>query len=144
MQSLPGRLRRLTAILIMLALIALTPAFACSGDDSGGTASPTGDATMSTSPLQVQSVDILVAESFPPQVTARVTAVIPDSCTKAREPQISRDGATITIKIIGERPDGVACAQVISSYDKSIPLGPLDPGSYTLHVNNLTKTFQVS
>jgi len=99
---------------------------------------------MSTVQLQIQKVDILVAESFPPQVTAHVTGIIPDSCTTAREPEISRDGSTITIKIIGERPDGVACAQIISSYEKSTALGPLDPGSYTLHVNNFTKEFQVS
>jgi hypothetical protein len=71
-------------------------------------------------------------------------AIIPDSCTKAHEPEISRDGSTITITISGERPDGVACAQVISDYQKSIALGPLDPGSYTLQVNNVTKPFQVS
>jgi len=99
---------------------------------------------MSTVQLQIQSVQVLIAESFPPQVTARVTGIIPDSCTTAREPEISREGTTITIKIIGDRPDGVACAQVISSYEKSIALGTLDPGSYTLRVNNLTQTFQVS
>lgn len=140
----PNRLRRLTVILVMLALTALTPAFACGGGNSSDAGSPTGDATMSTVQLQIQHVDILIAESSPPQVTARVIGIIPDSCTTAREPEISRDGSTITIKIIGERPDGVACAQIISSYEKSVALGSLDPGSYTLHVNNLTQVFGVS
>ena len=144
MRRVTGRLRRMPVILIMLALIVLTPAFACGGGSSGDTGSPTGDTMMSTLPLQIQTVEILSAESYPPQVSARVTAIIPDSCTKAREPVISRDGTTITIQIIGERPNGVACAQIISSYEKSISLGPLNPGSYTLHVNSLTKPFKVS
>lgn len=99
---------------------------------------------MSTVRLQVQTVDVLIAESFPPQISAHVTAIIPDSCTKARDPEISRDGTTITVTLIGERPDGVACAQIISTYDKSISLGTLDPGHYTLHVNDVTKMFEVS
>jgi hypothetical protein len=116
---------------------------ACGQEDPANPASPTGEPTMSTVRLQVQTVDVLIAESFPPQISAHVTAIIPDSCTKAREPEISRDGTTITVTLIGERPDGVACAQVISTYDKSIPLGTLDPGHYTLHVNDVTREFEV-
>jgi len=130
--------------LILLALFGLITFVACGQEDPANPASQTGEPTMSTVKLQVQTVDVLIAESSPPQGSAHVSAIIPDSCTKAREPEISRDGSTITVTIIGERPEGVACAQVISSYDKSIPLGTLDPGRYTLHVNNVTKDFEVS
>src|SRR6185503_18518262 len=100
MRSILERLRRLPIVLILLTLIALTPAFACGGGRSGDAASPTGDSTMSTSPLQIQKVDTIIATSNPPQVSAHVTGIIPDSCTKAHEPEISRDGSTITITII--------------------------------------------
>lgn len=99
---------------------------------------------MTTTPLQIQSVDVLVAESHPPQVSVKVSGIIPDSCTKAREPEISRDGSRFTITIIGERPTGLACAQVISAYERSIQLGTLDPGSYTVNVNSVSKNFTVS
>jgi hypothetical protein len=130
--------------LVALALFGLIAFAACGQEDPANPASPTGEPTMSTVRLQVQTVDVLIAESFPPQISAHVTAIIPDSCTKAREPEISRDGTTITVTLIGERPDGVACAQVISTYDKSIPLGTLAPGKYTLHVNDVTREFEVS
>jgi hypothetical protein len=129
--------------LILLVLLGLIAFIACGQEDSANSASPTGEPTMSTVRLQVQTVDVLIAESFPPQIFAHVTAIIPDSCTTARDPEISREGSTITITLTGERPDGVLCAQVISTYDKSIPLGTLDPGPYTLHVNNVTKEFEV-
>jgi hypothetical protein len=138
-----SRCSRLPARLILLAFFGLIAFAACGQEDPANPASPTGEPTMSTVKLQVQTVDVLIAESYPPQISAHVTAIIPDSCTKAREPEINRDGSTITVTLIGERPDGVACAQVISTYDKSIPLGTLAPASYTLHVNNVTKEFEV-
>jgi hypothetical protein len=130
--------------LILLALFGLIAFVACGQEDPANSASPTGEPTMSTVKLQVQTVEVLIAESFPPQIFAHVTAIIPDSCTKAREPEINHDGSTITVTLTGERPDGVLCAQVISTYDKSIPLGTLDPGHYTLHVNDVTQGFDVS
>jgi|ThiBio_1000_plan_1041568.scaffolds.fasta_scaffold59794_1 hypothetical protein len=146
MLRLPRSFSRLTTVLILLVLLGLTAFFAFAVADSGDiadSANPTGEPTMSTVRLQVQTVEVLIAESFPPQIFAHVTAIIPDSCTKAREPEISRDGSTITIVLIGERPDGVACAQIISTYDKSIGLGTLDPGRYTLHVNDVSQEFEV-
>jgi hypothetical protein len=138
-----GPFSRLQARFILLTLFGLIAFVACGQEDPANPASPTGEPTMSIVKLQVQTVDVLIAESFPPQISAHVTAIIPDSCTKAREPEISRDGSTITVTLIGERPDGVACAQVISTYDKSIPLSTLDPGHYTLHVNDVTREFEV-
>ena len=138
-----GPFSHLPIRLALLAFFGLIAFIACGQEDPANLASPTGEPTMSTVRLQVQTVEVLIAESFPPQVSAHVTAIIPDSCTKAREPEISRDGSTITLTVIGERPDGVACAQVTSTYDKTIPLGTLDPGHYTLHINDVTKEFDV-
>ncbi len=99
---------------------------------------------MTTAPLQIQTVDALVAESAPPQISVRVTGIIPDSCTKARDPETRRDGSTFTITIIGERPTGMACAQIVSPYEQTIRLGTLDPGSYTVIVNGVRKDFQIN
>ncbi len=99
---------------------------------------------MATAPLKIQSVDVLVAESAPPQISVKITGIIPDSCTKARDPETHRDGSTFTITIIGERPTGMACAQMVSLYEQTIQLGTLDPGSYTVTVNGVRKDFQIN
>ncbi len=130
---------------LLLAFPTLLFSTNCHGTNTQtGSATPTGSGTMITKPIQIQSVDVLVAESNPPQVTVNVSGIIPDSCTKAREPEVSHQGSTFTITIIGEKPSGVACAQVVSPYTKSISLGAVQPGTYTVVVNNLKKQFTVS
>ncbi len=115
-----------------------------SGSGEHPLGSPTGDTTMITRPLQIEQIDVLVAESYPPQVSVTVAGVIPDSCTKPRDPQVSRDGSTFTITILGERPADMACAQVISTYQQTIPLGTVQPGNYQVIVNGVRKDFTVS
>ncbi len=138
-----GRLRP-TVILAWFTLFAMTLSLSCGNEGPGGTGTPAGNGSMTTAPLQIHGVDVLIAESYPPRVSVKVNGIIPDSCTKAREPVVSRDGSTFTITIIGERPTGVACAQIISPYDQSIEIGTLDPGSYTVVVNGVRKNFSVS
>ncbi len=99
---------------------------------------------MITKPLQIESVDVLVAESNPPKVSVKVTGVIPDACTSPRDPQISQDGSTFTITILGDRPADMACAQVISTYQQTIPIGTLQPGNYRVVVNGVNKDFTVN
>lgn len=99
---------------------------------------------MTTAPIKIQNVSIVTAESYPPQIFVEVTGFIPDSCTKARDPEIAHDGSTYTITIIGERPTGMVCAQIVSPYKHSIPLGSLEAGQYTVVVNGVTKNFTVS
>jgi hypothetical protein len=82
-------------------------------------------------------------ESFPVQGVADVHGIIPDACSSVREPDVTRRENTFTIKIIGERPRGRACAQVIRDYQRNIPLGVLPPGDYVLHVNDVTTRFHI-
>jgi hypothetical protein len=111
---------------------------------SGGATPTTGGGSMITSPIPIQAVDIIEATSYPPQISVQAHGYIPDSCTKAREPEVKRDGTTITISIIGERPADQVCAQIATPYQKSIALGVLDPGSYNVTVNGVSKSFTVS
>ncbi len=99
---------------------------------------------MTSSPLQVTNVDVLIAESYPPQISVSVTGIIPDSCTTVKQPEVTNDGADFTITIMGERPTGMVCAQVATTYQHSVALGTLDPGKYTVTVNGVSKDFTVS
>lgn len=95
-------------------------------------------------PLQIIQVQVRLLESFPVQGIADVQGIIPDACSSALEPEITRNGNTITIRIIGERPRDRACAQVIRDYQRNIALGALQSGDYVLHVNDVTTTFHIS
>lgn len=114
------------------------------GNGNGTDATPEPGSGFITSPLQIELVDVLILESYPQQYMVHVKGIIPDSCTTAREPEIQEDDQTITITILGEKPAGVACAQVISDYEQNIPLGTRDPGEYTVIVNGVTATFTAS
>jgi hypothetical protein len=110
---------------------------------SSGDATPQPESGTIVAPLQIQTLDVLIAESFPPMVSVRVVAIIPDSCTTAREPEVSRQGKQITVRLLGERPAGRMCAQVIREQEQSIPLGTFDPGDYSLTVNDKSTTFKI-
>ncbi|HEX7103855.1 MAG TPA: hypothetical protein VF201_14515, partial [Nitrolancea sp.] len=58
-----GPFIRLQARFILLTLFGLIAFVACGQEDAANRASPTGESTMSTVRLQVQTVDVLIAES---------------------------------------------------------------------------------
>lgn len=94
-------------------------------------------------PIQITQVQFRVMESFPVQVMVEVQGIIPDACTSALEPEVSRSGNTIDVQILGERPGDRACAQVIRDYSRNIPLGAFPPGDYVVHVNDVTTNFHI-
>lgn len=147
--KLRWRLRQPTFAFGVIALLAMLSFTACVNGGSKGstptsTGTPAGNGSMTTAPIQIQDVSIVTAESYPPQIFVEVTGFIPDSCTTARDPEIAHAGSMYTITIIGERPTGMICAQIVSPYKRSIPLGSLDAGHYTVVVNGVSKQFDVS
>jgi hypothetical protein len=93
------------------------------------------------SPVQIIGVQVLIMESFPVQVMAHVVGIVPDSCTTLQQPAVNRDRSTIQID--GVRPSGVLCTQVVRQFEGNIPLGPFQPGDYTLQVNDVTTPFHI-
>ncbi len=96
-------------------------------------------------PVQVTGVDVRIAESFPPQGFAEVTGVLGDGCTEALEPTVQRDGDTITVTILSQRPHDAVCTMIAKEYRETVPLGSLEPGrQYTLRVNDYETVFSAS
>lgn len=91
----------------------------------------------------VDSVDVLLLESFPVQVNVIVSGNLPDGCTRLEEPVIDFDGTTFDITLPTSRPTGVACTEALEPYDKVIPLNvtELPAGDYTVVVNDVSDTF---
>ena len=107
-------------------------------------ASPTAPDVV-TEPIQIDRVDVLILESSPPQVTARVEGVLGDGCATLHSVAQQRSGNTVTVTILRERPRDAICTQIAKLYDDVIRLeGQFPPGDYLLRVNSVEKTFSTS
>jgi len=64
----------------------------------------------------------------------------PDACTKISDVEQTVEGNTFTINLYTDKPDGLACAQMLSPFSVNILLevGGLAPGDYTVNVNRAT------
>jgi hypothetical protein len=95
----------------------------------------------------VESIDVMIMESFPVQVAAAVSGYLPDGCTTLGEPQVTFDGSsTFTVVLPTNRPADAMCTEAIVEYDTNIPLPVegLSAGTYTVDVNGVTATFELS
>lgn len=105
-------------------------------------APPGGD--LLVRPVTVTGVDIRVAESFPPQGFADVTGWLADGCTEALEPTVQRQGTTVTVTILSQRPRDAVCTMATRPYRETVALGTLEPSrEYTLRVNDYQTVFSV-
>jgi hypothetical protein len=97
---------------------------------------------MVVEPITIESVDVLILESSPPQATARIKGVIGDGCSELHSEVQRRASDTVTITVLRQRPKEAICTQIAKLYDQTIRLeGTFPPGRYTLRVNSVEKTF---
>jgi inhibitor of cysteine peptidase len=94
----------------------------------------------------IDSVEVLILESFPVQVTVHVKGNLADACTTVDEVTTTRDGNTFNIEISTKRPAEQMCAQVLTPFEENIPLDVkgLKKGTYTVNVNGVTETFELA
>jgi len=93
-------------------------------------------------PIQIESVEVSVLESFPPRAVAHVKGVLGDGCAELHSVQQERTGSTVTLTILRERPRDAVCTMIAKLDDQNIPLtGDYPPGSYLLLVNGFEKRF---
>jgi len=91
----------------------------------------------------IDRVEILVAESFPPQYFVLVESGLPNGCVEFDRYEVTRDGDMIRIAIINRELVGMACTDVYGTVEHNIPLGSdFDPDTmYTVLVNDVAETF---
>ena len=94
----------------------------------------------------VESVEIYVVESDPPQYFVEVVSGLRKSCAEYHGYEESRSGTAIVITVTNLEPSPsqqVACAERYRTHLVSIPLGAdFDRGKmYTVKVNEVTETF---
>jgi LysM repeat protein len=128
---------------IITALILALAACAGSQPPASGTPGQTVEPERVEVLAPIDRVEVLVAESWPPQYFLAVTSGLPNACVKFERYEVTREGDTIRVAVINSQPVGVPCEDVYGTVEHSIPLGSdLRAGTtYTVVVNDVTETF---
>jgi hypothetical protein len=88
----------------------------------------------------IQSVDVLVRESFPPQYVLQVRGYQPDGCMAAVQvTQRVGEGRTLYVEIFRTLPLAVMCPAVVEDYAENIVIEADlsdNPGTWTVFVND--------
>ena len=94
--------------------------------------------------LGIERVDVVVAESAPPQVSVRFTGYLADGCTSLGAISQRRFGSAIEVTVATSRAAADACTMVATPVEQTLRLeGAFPAGSYTVTVNGVAKTFTV-
>jgi hypothetical protein len=111
----------------------------------GGAAGPTPTIAGGEIGLfQVESVEVVIRESFPPQISALVRGTLPDSCTEIGEILQSKSGNAVEVTIQTVRDPLAMCAQALVPTEVAVALdGDFPAGDYTVTVNGVDATFRV-
>lgn len=99
-------------------------------------------------PITMDRVAVLVGDLGPDgqaSVSVHVVGRYGGCLREVHEPRVSREGQMVTVALLGDVPvgRGVVCPQDILTYDRTIDIGSFGIGSYTLLVNDYTRTFTV-
>jgi inhibitor of cysteine peptidase len=99
-----------------------------------------------TGVASVDTVQVLVMESFPVQVNVEATGYLSDGCTTIGNVTTKKDGNTFFVEISTMRPRDALCTQALVPFTKSVPLDVygLEKGVYTVDVNGKTASFELS
>ena len=136
--------RSLLAVAITLGVVVALGAVALASGRAPWTPGPSGGPGHTVA-APIDKIDVVIRESNPPQVSAKVAAGLPNGCAKQHSHQLTRAGDTITISVLNLLPDGdPICTAIYGTYLLTIDLGTdfAPGGSYTLKVNDKTTTFR--
>ena len=100
---------------------------------------------MVETPAPIESVEVQIAESVPPQYFLLVRSGLPNGCVRFGGYEVQRDGDTVHVKVTNLKPGdkNVMCTQVYGIAENRIPLGSdFKPGKkYTVVVNDVVEAF---
>jgi hypothetical protein len=116
------------------------------GSSATSTPLPTPTPALVFSEALVESVDILMLESFPVQIEALVKGSLPDGCTTIDEITPARKDNIFEVKITTKRPADAVCTLALVPFEERIPLdvAGLKAGVYLVSVNGITNSFELS
>jgi inhibitor of cysteine peptidase len=93
----------------------------------------------------VESIEIMVLESFPVQIKVNARGYLPDSCTEIHRITKEKEGNTFLVAIKTVRPADTFCTEVIVPFQEVISLDVygLKAGIYNVDVNGVKGTFEL-
>ena len=133
--------------LLVFLLVAAVMVTACGADPTptppvgepptGGTIR--GEAT-------VETIDILILESFPVQINVVAQGYLIDGCTEIDEIQKERTDQAFQVTITTVRPADAECTEALVPFEEVISLDVygLPAGTYSVDVNGITGSFELT
>ena len=95
-----------------------------------------GDEDMSRGEVFVDTQDILVLESFPPQFVLALAGSLPTPCNQLRVRVSDPDAQNrILVEVYSLVDPGQACIQVLEPFEANVPLGSFASGEFTVLIN---------
>ncbi len=93
----------------------------------------------------VESIEIMVLESFPVQIKVNARGYLLDGCTRIGEITKEKKDNTFFVNIKTARPADTFCTQSLVPFQEVIPLDVygLKAGIYTVNVNGVNSTFEL-
>ena len=92
----------------------------------------------------VESLEVILLESFPLQAQVRVSGNLPDGCTELHEISVEQQGQEFILTLTTRRPSGdVACTEALVPFEEVVALDiqGLDAGTYTVIAQDEQATF---
>ena len=145
-------MKKITILLISLLLLGA----ACGDGDDAASPNDTvtsDDPTTTTTlppnrtepgPAFVDSVELLLMESYPVQVMAVVEGTLPNPChTLTWEHSEPDTDGRITLDIISLFDPNEECIEMIEEFAENIPVGAFESGGYILVVNGTEYPFTI-
>lgn len=126
-------------LLLAIGLMACAPS---EGNADTPADEPAGETPVET-PVYVDSVEILLMESFPLQARAVVRGNLPDGCTTLESTTVSREGDTFVINLQAQRDPLALCTQALQPFEQNVALDilGLPAGTYTVQAGEANTTF---
>lgn len=149
------KIRGLRLLLLIMSILLLL--MGCGNDGETPTeetaVSPTGEPATPTAtasqPLlgvaTVDSIEVMIMESFPVQISVRVRGELPDGCTRISDVNTLRNGNEYNTTITTIRDADAVCTEALVPFEETIPLDVegIPAGSYTVNVNGRTGSFSL-
>jgi hypothetical protein len=95
------------------------------------------DANFTRGNIFIQESDLLIRESFPPQISLNFSGDLPTPCHELRAVvNPPNEENKIIVDVYSVVDPNIACTQVLKPFEESIDLGIYPNGHYTLWLNS--------